>query len=100
MVKGQRYGGGYRGGGTGEGYGGVTGRVREGYGGEVHGGYGGGQNSSPAGYTSLIWPLLYGQSPKISVPAASMASNSLTYIGKAPKTQFCRQNWPQIASLI
>ena len=79
---------------------GVTGRVRGGYGGEVHGGYGGAQTSSLAGKTSLIRPLLYRQSPKIQVSPARMASNSLSYIGKAPKTQFCRRDWPQIASLI
>ena len=81
MVTGGRYGGG-------------------GTGGEVHGGCGGPQNSSLAGKTSLIRPLLYSQSPKIPVSPARMASNSLSCIGKAPKTQFRRRDWPQIASLI
>ena len=56
------------------------------------------QNPSLAGETGVKQPLLYGQGPKIPFSAATLASNSLSHIGKAPKSQSGRRDWPHTTS--
>ena len=50
------------------------------------------QNPSLAGETDLKWPPFYRQGPQIPVSPARLPSNSLSYIGKAPKSQSRRRD--------
>ena len=88
----------------GGGYGGeVLGGGMGGYGGEVQGGVRGGGTAGTGGYGGGVHAGGTGGvpgDPKIPVSPARLASYGLSYIGKAPKSQSRRPEWPQTASLI
>ena len=58
------------------------------------------RNPSLAGETGLKQCGLYRQGPKIRPSWARLASNGLTYIGKAPKSHSRRRDWLQTAFTI